>query len=416
MHRVLTALPQLRLRAPCVLIGGTNGKGTTAGFIFSLLAHAAQLKVGLYTSPHVLHFCERIQVSHYQLDDTALCSAWHELRLLLAPFRKQLTFFECVTLLAFYTFNRAATDINVLEVGLGGTWDATNICDPIAAAIVSIGLDHQQYLGTTYAAILADKLGITRVRRPLFWGQQGSGANDPDAQRTLYKIIQQKQLTFFCADRNFRCNDDSIINLNFPSLPSINTPLPPSLTAQPYWLRRNFTLAFALTYWLLRYLNLPHTQLVDGINKLPSLLPSTILARCQYRQLRHCRTGRVQPLLFDACHNYDGALALTVELQRRDINTAGMFSLLDDKEIAKIVPLLARHLNPLAIFALNHQRGMTRTQLPSAWQHCWHDNCIAAWQSIMQEPTDKPIVICGSFYGLGEMLEFFLHNSDWNLV
>lgn len=416
MHTVITALPQLRPHAPCVLIGGTNGKGTTAGFAFSLLAHTAHLKIGLYTSPHVSHFCERIQVSHRQLDDTALHHTWHELQPLLAPFRQQLTFFECTTLLAFYTFNRSATDINILEVGLGGTWDATNICDPIAAAIVAIGIDHQQYLGTTYAAILTDKMGITRPHRPLFWGQQGSGANDPHTQHTLHKISQQKQLTLFRADKNFSCNDNNIINLNLPPLPPINTPLPPSLTEQPYWLQRNFTLAFALTHWLLHYLNLPYTQLADTIHNLPHLLPSTIPARCQYRQLRHCHTGQIQSLLLDACHNYDGALALTAELHRRNINTAGMLSLLSDKEIDKIVPLLAQYLNPLAIFALNHHRGMARTQLSSAWQHCWHDNCTAAWQSIIKKPTSTPIVICGSFYGLGEMLEFLSHHPEWNLV
>ena len=224
MQTVISTLPQLRPQAPCVLIGGTNGKGTTAGFTFSLLAHATQLKIGLYTSPHVSNFCERMQVSHRQLNDTDLTNNWHKLQPLLAPFRQQLTFFECTTLLAFYTFNCTATDINVLEVGLGGKWDATNICDPIAAAIVSIGLDHQQYLGTTYADILADKMGITRPHRPLFWGQQGSGADDPNTQHTLHKISRQKQLALFCADKNFNLNANNIINLNLPSLPPSNTP------------------------------------------------------------------------------------------------------------------------------------------------------------------------------------------------
>ena len=124
----------------------------------------------------------------------------------------------------------------------------------------------------------------------------------------------------------------------------------------------------------------------------------------------------MQPLLLDACHNYDGALALTTELQRRHINTAGMLSLLSDKEIDRIVPLLAQHLNPLAIFAINNKRSMTRSQLPTAWQHCWHDDCAHAWQDIVKTPTNTPIVICGSFYGLGEMLELLTHHPDWTLV
>lgn len=418
MQTVLAALPQLRLRAPCVLIGGTNGKGTTAGFICSLLSHGARLKVGLYTSPHVSHFCERVQTSHVPLDDAALDDMWQELEPLLAPrFRAQLTFFECSTLLAFYVFNRTATDINILEVGLGGTWDAVNVCDPLAAAIVSIGKDHQQYLGNTYAEILRDKLGIARPHRPLFWGNQGSGADDADLQRTLQGIVQQRQLVLCSAGREFQLDADaSTLRVALSALPQVTIPIPRAVRAGPRWLQRNFCLAFALSWWLLPCLGRSMSGFARAIDSRAELLPSTLPARFQVRRLCHRPTGQVRPLLLDACHNYDGALALVAELQQRYGVVAGMLSLLHDKEVAAIVPLLARQLNPLAIFALNNERSMTRAQVPPAQQHCWHKDVASAWHSVAAVPDARPLVICGSFYGLGEALALLAGHEEWELL
>lgn len=418
MQTVLAALPQLQLRAPCVLIGGTNGKGTTAGFICSLLSHGAGLKVGLYTSPHVSHFCERVQTSHVPLDDAALDDLWQELELLLAPhFRAQLTFFECSTLLAFYVFNRTATDINILEVGLGGTWDAVNVCDPLAAAIISIGKDHQQYLGNTYAEILTDKLGIARPQRPLFWGNQGSGADDADLQRALQEIVQHRQLALCSAGREFKLDADAgTLSVALPALPQVSIPTPRALRASPRWLQRNFCLAFALSWWLLPRLGRSRSGFPHAVERIAELLPSTLPCRFQVRRLHHRPTGQERSLLLDACHNYDGALALVAELQRHYGMVAGMLSLLHDKEVAKIVPLLARQLDPLAIFALDSERSMTRAQVPSAQQHCWHKNIADAWHSVVAESDARPLVICGSFYGLGEALALLAKHAEWELL
>ena len=417
MHAVITALPQLRLHAPCVLIGGTNGKGTTAGYVFSLLSRYAQLKVGLYTSPHVSHFCERIQTSHVPLNDKALLAMWQELATLLAPrFRGKLTFFECTTLLAFYVFNRTATAINILEVGLGGTWDAVNVCDPLASAIVSIGKDHQQYLGNTYAKILADKLGIARPQRPLFWGKQGAGIHDADMQHTLHAIVRSQQLMLFSAGREFTLNPDNTLRLALPQLPALTMNVPASVQAYPLWLQRNFCLAFALSYWLLPRLACHVPNFAQAVSNAPELLPASLPARSQTYRLRHRPTGQVRLLLLDACHNYDGAQALVSTLQQRNAVCAGLLSLLNDKDITSIVPLLAQRLKPLAIFALASERSMTYAQLPTAWQHCWHKDFSAAWHTIIAEPDTCPLVICGSFYGLGEALAWFNANKDWQLI
>ena len=417
MRAVIAALPQLQLRSPCVLIGGTNGKGTTAGFIFSLLSRAAGLKVGLYTSPHVSHFCERVQVSHLSLDDADLLDIWHEFELLLTPhWCEQLTFFECTTLLALHVFNRTATDINVLEVGLGGSWDAVNVCEPLAAAIVSIGKDHQQYLGNTYAAILTDKMGIARPQCPLFWGNQGSGTSDTDMQHTLQEIVQRKQLMLFSAGHEFQLNADDTLSVELPALPAVTIPIPLSLQARPHWLQRNFSLAFALSWWVLPRLDCSVSDFARAVNNTAELLPPSLPARFQLRYLRHRHTGQERQLLLDACHNYDGALALVAELKQRYGTLPGMFSLLGDKEVDKIVPLLAQQLKPLAIFALDNKRSVTREQLPKAQQPCWHNDVASAWHTLATVQTDKPLVICGSFYGLGEALALLSTHGEWELL
>ena len=417
MHTVINALPQLQLHAPCVIIGGTNGKGTTAGFLFSLLSRVAGLKVGLYTSPHVSHFCERVQVSHQSLNDDTLLDIWQELKQLLAPlFFQRLTFFECTTLLAFFVFNRTTTDINVLEVGLGGTWDAVNVCDPLASAIVSIGKDHQQYLGNTYSAILADKLGIARAHRPLFWGKQGSGADDAELQHTLQKIVAQKQLLLCSAGREFKLNRDNTLCLELPDLPTIEMPLPASLHTDPHWLRSNFSLAFALSWWLLHRLDRTVPNFVKLASHTIARLRPNLPARFQQRSLRHRHTGQERPLLLDACHNYDGMQALVIELRQRYGKVAGLLSLLNDKEIDKIVPLLAQQCRPFAVFAVDNERSMIREQLPARWQHCWHDNFATAWHSVSAKLDPQPLVICGSFYGLGEALALLAQQDEWQLL
>jgi len=171
------------LATPTVLIAGTNGKGTTSGFLWQMLS-ALPARAGLFTSPHLVHFAERIQVSGHPVDDALLL---HELALLQQSMPTELydllSFFEINTLLALRLFCRLRTEINLLEVGLGGRLDATNASRPCLTIITSIGLDHQEWLGDSTAAIATEKAGIMRAGVPVIWG--GEGAGDPAAVAVL---------------------------------------------------------------------------------------------------------------------------------------------------------------------------------------------------------------------------------------
>jgi dihydrofolate synthase/folylpolyglutamate synthase len=151
--------PQDRF-APVVHVAGTNGKGSTVAFVRAI-AEAADLRVHVYTSPHLVRFNERIRVAGKLIDDAALVPILEEVETINAG--RPITFFEVTTAAAFLAFARAPADLVVLEVGLGGRLDATNLVRrPAVCAITPISLDHMQYLGETLAKIAAEKAGIMK--------------------------------------------------------------------------------------------------------------------------------------------------------------------------------------------------------------------------------------------------------------
>ena len=165
--------PQRRLR--CVHVAGTNGKGSTASTLAAIL-QAAGLKVGLYTSPHLVDFRERIRVDGQMIPQQAVVDfveRWRQLGSELHP-----SFFELTTALAFEWFALQETDIAIIEVGLGGRLDSTNVITPLVSVITNISLDHTGLLGDTPAAIAAEKAGIIKPGVPVVVGY----APDPDVR------------------------------------------------------------------------------------------------------------------------------------------------------------------------------------------------------------------------------------------
>ncbi|MGZ8272361.1 MAG: bifunctional tetrahydrofolate synthase/dihydrofolate synthase [Burkholderiaceae bacterium] len=154
---------QLKLEAPAIVVGGTNGKGSTCAMIDSIL-RAAGYRVGLYTSPHLLDFNERCRVDGANATDEALVEQFEVVEA--ARGRTSLTYFEFTTLAILRFFSRAQLDAIVLEVGLGGRLDAVNIVDANVAIVTSVDLDHMDYLGATREQIGFEKAHIYRRSRP----------------------------------------------------------------------------------------------------------------------------------------------------------------------------------------------------------------------------------------------------------
>lgn len=170
-----------------VHVAGTNGKGSVCAMMHRVLREAG-VKAGLYTSPHLVRFAERIVIGDEPIDDRALFALLKEVdvhanHLAQRPDHRQPTFFEFVTATAFSAFARQGVEIAVLETGLGGRLDATNVVDPLLTVITSIDIDHTTFLGGTIDAIAREKAGIIKPGRPVVCGHQ------PEEARRIVKAI-----------------------------------------------------------------------------------------------------------------------------------------------------------------------------------------------------------------------------------
>ncbi len=169
LGRVLERLEFTQPRVPVITVAGTNGKGSVAAMSTAVLAAAGQ-RVGLFTSPHLRDYRERILIDGVMVEAAALIGAFE--RIEAARGEISLTFFEFNALAAFLLFEAAQLDAWVLEIGMGGRLDAVNIIDPTVAVVVSIGLDHQEYLGSTLDSIAREKAGIFRPDVPAVLGSR----------------------------------------------------------------------------------------------------------------------------------------------------------------------------------------------------------------------------------------------------
>ncbi|MBW1740001.1 MAG: bifunctional folylpolyglutamate synthase/dihydrofolate synthase [Deltaproteobacteria bacterium] len=180
ISRLLRGLGNPQDRFPAIHIAGTNGKGSIAAFLSSVLAQGGY-KVGLYTSPHLVRFNERIQINGCPISDKDLAQVAEAVQRIYAQAEPP-TFFECATAMAFYYFASEGVDWAVLETGMGGRYDATNIVHPKASIISNISMEHQEYLGNTLAKIAREKAGIIK---------KGAGVVTGTRQKGPLRVIEQ---------------------------------------------------------------------------------------------------------------------------------------------------------------------------------------------------------------------------------
>jgi dihydrofolate synthase / folylpolyglutamate synthase len=180
MQAALAELGRPESRLPAVHVAGTNGKGSTCAMVEAVLRKAG-FRVGLYTSPHLMRFNERIRLEGEDISDGLLGRRLLQV-LERAPTARELTYFELGTLVAFWHFAEEAVDFAVLETGLGGRLDATSTCLPVATAVTAVGLDHTELLGDTLAAIAREKAGIFRAGVPAVVAGQ-----EPEAEIVLHQ-------------------------------------------------------------------------------------------------------------------------------------------------------------------------------------------------------------------------------------
>lgn len=197
MAMLMARLDSPHRRFRTLHIAGTNGKGSTAAMTAAVL-QAAGFRVGLYTSPHLVDFRERIRADGTMIDEERVARLTREIRDAcgedLSP-----TFFECTTAMAFQYFADVSIDVAVVEVGLGGRFDATNVVQPAACAITTIAMDHQEYLGPTLSSIATEKAGIIKPGIPVIVGRL-----EAEAEEAIERIALERQAPVYRLNRDFR--------------------------------------------------------------------------------------------------------------------------------------------------------------------------------------------------------------------
>ncbi len=183
--------PEIDLK--CIHVAGTNGKGSTSHLLASVLQEAGY-KVGLYTSPHLKDYRERIKINGEEISEEFVCEFINFNKDFFE--KNQLSFFEMTVGLAFEYFKKEKTDINIIEVGMGGRLDSTNIINPLISVITNIGLDHTQFLGNTLEAIAFEKAGIIKNETPIVIGEYTSETKNV----FLNKATGNNSEIFFASD------------------------------------------------------------------------------------------------------------------------------------------------------------------------------------------------------------------------
>ncbi|HHB93137.1 MAG TPA: bifunctional folylpolyglutamate synthase/dihydrofolate synthase, partial [Thioploca sp.] len=222
LNRVRIVAERLNLLTPnfpIVTVAGTNGKGSSVTMLDAMLT-ANNMRVGRYTSPHLLHYNERIWIAGTEASDTQICQAFTTIEAVRTEIL--LTFFEFATLAAMILFQKNKVDIAVLEVGLGGRLDAVNIFDADIALITTIDIDHSDWLGDNRETIGLEKAGILRYKKTAV-------CSDPNPPQSIIQYAKQLTTKLYCIQRDFtyqktkngwtwQTDNDPIIDLPKPNL------------------------------------------------------------------------------------------------------------------------------------------------------------------------------------------------------
>lgn len=326
----------LDLACPVITVGGTNGKGSTCAYLEAVLTDAGY-RVGCYTSPHLLHYRERVRVGGEVLADALHVAAFAAVEAARGDIR--LTYFEHGTLAAVWLFRKFEVEAMVLEVGLGGRLDAVNVFEPDCAVVTSVDLDHQEYLGDTREAIGREKAGIFRAGRPAV-------VTDPDPPESLLgharalgaRLLRLgNEITLEAGEGGWAC---SVGGRRYAALPL------PALPGE-------FQLANA-------------AAAVAALDALRDRLPVTMQAlRTGLARARPPGRFQVVPgppmIILDVAHNPQAARALASNLARLagGRRRLGVLGMLRDKDVAGVVRPLQPYVDAWFPAGLPGPRGLT---------------------------------------------------------
>lgn len=343
--RVLDRLDLRQPRATVITVAGTNGKGSTVAFLESIYRQAGY-RTGAYTSPHLQRFNERVRVQGQEVDDEALCEAFAAVEA--ARGANELTYFEFATAAALLVFARAELDVIVLEVGLGGRLDAVNAVDAAAAAVVTVALDHTEWLGDTREDIGWEKAHVYRPGAPAVCG-------DPDPPQRLLAHAAQIGAPLQVATRDYRWTLEGE-TWDFHGAAGTLEALPLPAASGAFQLH-NASVALSLVQSLQGRLVVSREAIANGLTQVE------VSGRLQ-------RRGGPVTWLFDVAHNVQAAQALAKALQEEESagpgRTLAVFGMMRDKDIDGVARVLTPLVDEWWMASLPPPRGVQAQALESA--------------------------------------------------
>ncbi|WP_252274050.1 bifunctional tetrahydrofolate synthase/dihydrofolate synthase [Pseudomonas subflava] len=386
--------------APLVItVTGTNGKGSTCAFLASLLRQQG-LKVGVYSSPHLLYYNERVQFDGREARDDELCDAFAAVEA--GRGEISLTYFEMGTLAAFWLFERAALDAVVLEVGLGGRLDAVNLVDADLALVTSIGLDHADWLGDTRESVAFEKAGILRQGKPALCG-------DLEPPLPLLQRVAELDCPLFLRGRDYDLTvaesawhwrgltaEGEVLELR--DLPLLDLPMQNA--------------AMALQAYAALGMDWQPERLADALRA------TRVAGRLDRRQLSW--QGRTLNLLLDVGHNPHAADYLAARLAARPPKgrRLAVFGLLADKDLPGVLAPLRLEIQGWAVAPLDCPRSRTVGELEAALRNLGADvrACSNVAEALLVQcglaSEDDEILVFGSFYCVAEALEWLGQQAE----
>ena len=382
LHRVRSVAERadlIQLPGIVITVGGTNGKGSTCAMLASILQEAGYT-TGVYASPHLLRYNERVKLNGVEVSDQDLCSAFAEIEQNRADV--SLTFFEFGTLAAFSIFKKHKPDVIILEVGLGGRLDATNIIDADVAVITSIDLDHCDWLGDTREVIAVEKAGIYRAGRPAINGE-------PQPPASLYTTAQKIGANLYSVGEQFSY-----------------------LATDNEW-------SFHGGRWQFKHLPIPVLPLQNAATVLATLeqLSLSISEEAFCAGLTKAQlAGRFQTLqknptvIVDVAHNPHAARYLAQKLKEQAAEKViAVVGMLKDKDIEHTLQHIAPHISNWHLADLSGPRAASAhdlsTFLPDSCNFTCHQNVENAYHAaLVQASKNDLIIVFGSFFTVAGVL------------
>jgi dihydrofolate synthase/folylpolyglutamate synthase len=398
VEEILEAVGSPHQEIQAIHIGGTNGKGSTAAMMASILRREG-FRVGLYTSPHLVRFTERMKVNGKEIEkeEVSDLTEWMREKVENAGIAPPFTFFDFTTAMVFLYFKQKMVDLAILEVGLGGRLDSTNVVDPLLSIITNIGKDHEDILGKGVLRVAGEKAGIIKEGRPLI-----TAAGQPRVLRLFSKICREKGAPFFRVGKDFLYVPDGERSFSYEGLHRKLWDLSLNLRGSHQMVNATTALGALEILDDLGY-RISNDAMTEGLKEVD--WPGRLEMICSSPQV-----------LLDGAHNPEGALSLRESLEKefQYQHLILLVGIMKDKDVQSIL----HSLSPLADQIILTRPGTDRAASPSLLKKALGQNGKKAEViEDIKEAIDRGLsltgegdllCITGSLYTVGEARTYFL--------